>query len=408
MKKVLFTLLAFLFCTFLASARDDLPPPEDREVPPAPVVSNLRADLSGTTVTLSWTPAPDITGDNVILRSDKPISAANFTEAQKIAVVPSGQTSYDDTIEDNKSYYYAILSRDDNGAYYEFFVPTSNSLLIAIAPDKTVPEAPPESFTTFDAITRDDAVIITWDSPTKGRNVLLYRSTASFTGMASLVQAVLVSGFSDSGVPFVDYPVPGVPYFYAILDEATVRSGTVAFTGGQNTNLVPVEIPARFLKIQKSALSAIRPMPLPWLNLENAIPTAPRRFSPRTEKIISALVQGAQPERFTEKTPFIFRSDREAVSGGEEYTLKRILENGFQTKNWTGTVAELEKFLSIRRGNETTARTRFYIGEASYFSGNYDRALKEFLLSRDRYYTQSNEWIQYVLARMISKKNAGV
>ena len=82
MKKVLFTLLTFLFCTFLASARDDLPPPEDREVPPAPVVSNLRADLSGTTVTLSWTPAPDITGDNVILRYHNPILSANFSEAQ--------------------------------------------------------------------------------------------------------------------------------------------------------------------------------------------------------------------------------------------------------------------------------------------------------------------------------------
>jgi hypothetical protein len=406
MKKVLLALPVFLFCAFFASARDDLPPPEDREVPPAPVVSDLRAELSGVTVTLTWTPAPDVSGDNVILRSDKPISAANFTEAQRIATVPSAQTSYQDTIEGGKSYYYAILSRDDTGAYYEFFVPTSNSLLVAVSASGPTVDSSPEVFSAFDAITRDDAVLVTWKSETKGRNVILYRSTAPFTGMESLVQAVLVSAFTDDGSPFVDYPVPGVPYFYAILDEATVRSGTVAFSGGANTNATPVEIAGRYLNIQKPLLSTVRPMPLPWLNPENALPVPARGFSPRTETMIKTLAQKAKPDAVAVKEPFIFRSDREAASGGEDFALKQILETGFTAKDWKGTITSLERFLMIRRGEDTTARTRFYIGEACFFSGDYDRSLKEFLLARDAYYTQSNEWIQYVLDRMVAKGEA--
>ena len=406
MKKALLILPAFLFCAFLASAGDELPPPEDRKVPPAPVVSDLRAELSGSTVTLTWVPAPDVSGDNVILRSDKPISASNFTEAQRIATVSSGQTSFSDTIEGGKSYFYAILSRDDQGAYYEFFVPASNSLLVAVSASGPAVAAAPEAFSIFDAITRDDAVLLTWKSEPKGQNVILYRSTAPFIGLESLVQAVLVSSFTDDGAPFVDYPVPGVPYFYAILDEATVRSGTVAFAGGANTNVTPVEIPGRYLNIKTPLLSSVRPMPLPWLNPNNALPIPARRFSPRTETMIKTLAQKSKPDSIVEKEPYIFRSDREAASGGEDYALKQILESGFTAKDWKGTITSLERFLWIRRGADTTARTRFYIGEASFFSGDYDRALKEFLLARDGYYTQSNEWIQYVLDRMVAKESA--
>jgi len=406
MKKALFAQALFLSCAFLLSARDDLPPPESREVPPAPVVSDLRAEISGNAITLTWVPAPEVSGDNIILRSERPITAANFTAADKIGTVPASETRFTDTIESGKEYYYAILSRDGDGTYYEFFLPASNALLVAVTQNQAVLAVPSVAISAFDAITREDAVILTWKSPSMARNVVIYRSTAPFTGMNSLVQSVIVAGFTDSGAPYVDYPVPGVPYFYAILDESAVRSGTVAFSDGENTNAIPVEIPSMYLKVQKNALPGVRPMPLPWLNPASDIPVPERRFTSSTERMIKTLIAVSRPAEMPDRIPYIFRSDLAASIGGEEDNLKSILETGFASKKWDTTVLELERFLSIRRSPETTARTRFYIGEACFFSGNYDRALLEFLLARDRYYNQSNEWIQYVLAVKVSAKPA--
>ena len=403
MKKSLFA-TSFLFCSAaLTFARDDLPPIEDREVPPAPIVSNLNAEVSGNSVTLSWTQAPDLAGDSAILRSDKPITAANFGESEKIAILPASQTTFTDSIEGGKTYYYAILSRDEGGAYYDFFVPASNSLLVAVSADKSVTADLVARYSSFVAVSRDDSVIVSWEGGIRGKSALMYRSTTPFNGLASLVQAVLVAGFVDEGSPFVDYPVPGVPYHYAIIDEASVRSGTVSFTDGFNTNAAPVEVPARYLAFKKPLLASLRPMPLPWLNPDRSVKAEPKRFTPATERSIGALARRAKAGTTAVKAPFVFRSEREAVSGGEEFALKKIVEAGYGSGDWKGTIESLERFLAIRRGLDTTARTRFYIGEAAYFAGNADRALKEFLLARDRYYTQSNEWIQYVLDSLLDK-----
>jgi hypothetical protein len=406
MKKPLSAAFFLLFSLSLTFARDDLPPIEDREVPAAPIVSNLNAEVSGNSVTLTWTQAPDLAGDSAVLRSDKPITAANFGEAEKIATVPATQTTYTDSIEGGKTYYYAILSLDERGAYYDFFVPASNSLLVAVSADKGETVDQVARYSTFGAVTRDDSVIVSWEGGIRGKNVLIYRSTSPFIGLSSLVQAVLVAGFVDEGAPFIDYPVPGVPYHYAIIDEASVRSGTVSFADGLNTNASPVEVPARYLTFKKPLLASLRPMPLPWLNPDRSVQAEPRRFTPVTERNVDALAARAATGTTTAKAPFVFRSEREAVSGGEEFALKKIVEAGYGSKDWKGTIESLERFLAIRRGLDTTARTRFYIGEAAFFAGNADRALKEFLLARDRYYTQSNEWIQYVLESLLVKDGA--
>ena len=64
------------------------------------------------------------------------------------------------------------------------------------------------------------------DSSRSGKNLVVYRSTRPFTGTDSLVSAILVATIPDDGTPFVDYPVPGVPCYYAVIDEPSLRSGS--------------------------------------------------------------------------------------------------------------------------------------------------------------------------------------
>lgn len=401
MKKVLFADILLCAALALLPAQEQALNPASREVPPPPVVSLLSASCDGTAVTLTWQAAPDIGGESIVLRANRPITGANFTAADRVGSVPATTTTFTDTLPDGRDYFYAILSRDEDGTFYEFFLPASNSLLVAVSRPRTELPSATASFSAFDAMTRNDAVIITWKSSVAGRPLVLYRATSPFTGMNSLVSAIVISGFVDSGTPYVDYPVPGVPYYYAVLDEETIRSGDVLFTAGTNTNLVPVEIPANYARVQKTGLPVLRPMPLPFLNPSSAVDIPAHTFSPGTERIIARLV-GPAPAGFAvpERRAYLFPDETSPEAGGENYTLKKVLDSGFAAKDWPKAISELGQFLAIRRTGAATARAHFYTGEAYYFSGKYREALLEFLLAQDLYYNQSREWIQYSMLKI--------
>ena len=376
--------------------------PEDRNVPPPPVISELRADLDGNSVVLSWKAAPDVKGESIILRYGSPITAANYLSTEKRGVVPHDVTTFTDTIEDGQSYYYAVLSREDNGTVYDFFLPASNSMLLGVSSAEPAGPEGISEITGLDPMVRNDAVILTWQNPRKGRNLVLYRSANPFTGMTSLAQAVVISNFADSGAPFVDYPVPGVPCFYALLDELAIRSGNATFVPGGNTNRVPVEVPAAYAKYQKGGLPSVRPMPLPWLNPSRAAQQPEWRFAKETESMIRKLALPAGKERTIAHEPYVFLADIKSTGSGEEYALKTIIESQFIGERWEKAADDLGKFLSIRRTPKTTARARFYLGQAHFFSGNYQQALLEFLLAQNQYYSLSREWIQYTMERLES------
>lgn len=401
MKRVFFLkVLVILSCSVLFAQEETLTP-TDRDVPPAPVVSGLSASIEGSIVTLSWIKAPTIEGESIILRSNRPITANNYAAAEKRTTLPFSVTTYTDTLTDTQDYYYAVLSRDANGTLYEFFLPVSNSMLVPVSTPKQEIETEAVAFSNFDTITRNDAVIVTWKSSVQGKNLVLYRSTSPFTNMASLVQAIVVSSFSDMGMPYVDYPVPGVPYYYSIIDEGAISSGNTNFIAGVNTNRIPVEISSIFAYMQRTKLPNIRPMPLPFLNPSRDSPIVGWQFSTGTEKMIRTLTSSTVAKQETERSPYMFLSDIESTSGGEEYSLKKILETSFSAKSWPDSIRLLSQFLTIRRTPQTTSRTHFYLGEAYYFTGNYRKALLEFLLAEDLYYNQSREWIQYVLEKMV-------
>ena len=401
MKKRFFLLIQLLAGISLLFAQENVQIRTNPSVPPAPAVSELAASVAGNEVTLSWTSAPGIDGENIIFRANKPITAANYYTADKRGTIPYTDTTFTDTLEDAQDYYYAVLSRDSRGSLYEIFLPVSNSLLVAVSAESEKIPVEEAVFASFDTIVRNDAVIINWKSSKRDKNVVIYRSTSPFAGMTSLLQAIVVSSFPDTGTPYVDYPVPGVPYYYSILDEDAIRTGTVEFRPGENTNIIPVEIPSTFAKIQRAAIPGLRPMPLPFLNPLQTMYLPLQNFSPQTEKMISSLETISISRDQTIRNPYIFLSDIKSEAGGEEYSLRQILETSFMTRSWEQTIDELNRFLNIRRTSSTTARAHFYLGEAYFFIGDYRKALLEFLMAQDQYFNQSREWIQYVLERMV-------
>lgn len=389
-----------LVCAVSLSAQENSAFIEHSQIPPAPVVSSLTANIEELSVTLSWVHAPVESLGYEIFRSENPITASSFASTTKIGSVDAQTTQYSETIEKGKTFYYAVLARAPDYSLYEFFIPSTNSLLVGITSGDTIVEPAPVEFQSFDIMVRNDAVILAWSANSRDKNLILYRSTTTFTNINSLAQAIVLSTFIDTGTPFVDYPVPGVPYYYAIVDENAVRSGTVSFAPDKNTNRVPVEVSPLFSRIQKSKLPSLRPMPLPWLNPSHQVSSDRFTFSRRTESIILQLASLAKSTPSMIRRSVILDDDAASTAGGEEYALRQIISKNIPSNNWIQAENELFDFLSLRRTPKTTARTRFYLGQAYYFQGKHNKALLEFLLAQDYYYSQSQEWIQYVLAAL--------
>jgi len=376
---------------------------ENRTVPPPPVVQSLSAQVIGASVTLTWLPAPMVEGNYIILRGTEPITSENRSTALELASIPITEKSWNGTLPDERDYFFAVATQEPNGFEYSFFLPFSNALILPVRADTVPATSEPLRFTSFNAKTREDAVILTWTVSGGGRNLILYRSTTPFRGLDSLLTALVVSTFTDDGTPYVDYPVPGVPYYYAIIDDDTLRTGTARFQHGINTISVPVEVSASYAVQYKGFMPAIRPIPLPLLNPNHEFHHGNVLFSSDTEAIIRALSLERPIQIPKVREPYIFLSDVNSDTRGEEFVLRQVLAETFRQKKWEETITALERFLTIRRSPRTKARTHFYLGQAYNFTGRYHEALKEFLLSQDEYYAQSREWIQYILRRIISK-----
>lgn len=264
----------------------------------------------------------------------------------------------------------------------------------------------PVYFTDFSVFVREKAVVITWKASEKNRTVILYRSTKSFSSFISLTDAIPIADITDMGLPYIDYPPAGIPYYYAVAEEHQISSGNVQFIDGKNTAGVPAEVLYSGNNADAdTALFESRPIPLPFLNLAKADKKRVLFFSSQTENIINALTVGKRDYKEFVLSPvkrehYIFSDDKKTPEGGETMELQRILKEYFLPHRWQQCEKELADFLLIKRTSRVTARALFYIGEALFFQNKYETALLKFLTAQDMYPMQSAEWAQYCLAEL--------
>lgn len=259
------------------------------------------------------------------------------------------------------------------------------------------------NITEFEALIRNDAVILTWKGSLNSENLLLYRSTSPFLDIKSLSQAVIVSTKFDSTLLFVDYPIPGIPYYYAIIDETSLSHATIKFEAGINTNRVPVEISHLYSNVPKQKTTYQRPIPLPWLNPQNKQQEKSYKFSETTEDTLKKYTRNVTNKQRRIKKFVILPDDLDTTFGGEYLLLRNILNSSIKNKEWNKAIQELNDFLKLRRTQDSIARAHFYLGQCYYFQSEPEKALLEFLLAQDTYYDKSQEWIQYTLSNLANK-----
>jgi hypothetical protein len=356
---------------------------------------------------------------------------SRITQDIRPVEIPYGVRSFVDEIEGNQgtTIYYFVVSSDERGHLYDIPIIFSNTISIQIGaggaisqtfvpepavdvrhdiastmrgpppapvPPAGTPAAAPEGISSLEAVVQGERVVITFN-PGTNRNITLYRRIRPISYTADLLGAVIVQTRISS--PFIDHPVPGIPYFYALVSEDDLVRGTVVIAPGLNATMAPVQVP---LEPGGSDLREIRAMPLPGISVWAAIPgmnafteiPPPMELSPQTLRALEDIP--ARPQGVTAiRNPRMFSRDMGTANvWSEEFALASIVQGSFAARNWEAASRELTAFLALPRSPEVTARARFYLGQCWYFLRRPREGLFEFLAIQDRHPVEAMEWIQ--------------
>jgi hypothetical protein len=268
-----------------------------------PFVSRLQGEIKNNLLRLSWIDSPSVRGPVFIYRSIVPVEEISPASRGRPVEVPYGAESYIDEIEGQGTLYYFVVASDEWGQKYELPIPFGNNIRIEVseqglamfppaqppAPVRPqapaqVPAPPPSAEETavrgITASVEGDRVIITFRGGEEKRPVL-YRSVRPLKETRDLLNAVIVQPGVAS--PFTDYPVPGIPYYYAVIPEADITGGTLRIIPGLNATTQSAEVAAG----RRAGLRepGIRALPLPQISLQTAAPgmNAFSETPPRTE-----------------------------------------------------------------------------------------------------------------------------
>ncbi len=382
----------------------------------APYVSRIRIGQRGPVVVLTWEDSEDSSGKALVYRLSEPITKESFSRSVVVGSLDSSLGKFEDSPEKPGEYYYAVLLINPSGNPYEIFVPFKNTTAVGIEPDIPLKSAQTASEETkisqvnsISARVDADAVVIRLSVPQVGHRLILYRGAEPILDSAGILGASIVTIFEDSIQELKDYPVPGIDYYYAIIDEVQLRGGSVKLSPGENTTAQPVKIAAGTYRIGLPDVSPLsRTLPLPYLVLSSSIGSGERMGSPirigesaligtETEKAIDRILGGLAVQEEFLPLPTVLDQELKDPVSGEDYTLIMIVRETIQTQKWKEAIAQIEKFLSLHRSPETEVRSRFYLGQAYAMTGMYRNALFSFLIAQDDYYAQAKPWIEFCL-----------
>jgi hypothetical protein len=386
----------------------------------ATYVSQIKAETRNNLVRISWVDSPDARGPVYIYRSARPFSGSVPPNIRPI-VVRYGIQYYIDEVEDMNSLFYFVAASDLSGQRYETIIHQINSISVNLAKPVAAPEQldteqagteqieiekPLSVFEQFQVVTdiwtrRDEnRVIITYTSVSPGKNAVLFRSAYPISQPNDLINASIVR----SGIfsPFVDVPVPGISWYYAIIYEDDILTGNIRIRPGVNATVSAVVI-----HDDNAAENFMRPMPLPVLTLNNYVSGGFLADVVKEKPLSLASVNLLKLTQKNEKPPLelkwprVFTMDLAEPQTGEESALYQILEDHFKQFEWEAARNNLQDYLTLPRTKEIETRAHFYLGQTQYFIGNYSEALWEFLSFRSINPDEANTWIDAVLAAMV-------
>ena len=387
---------------------------EARSEVSASFVSRLKAQAGQASITLSWRPVPGFEGSYRIYRHTREIDEASFPAAVQVAAVGPGVASYEDLPPGREAYFYAVLL--DDGKLSPAFIPFRNKTATPAQIANVAPE--PDLAARISGLTAEvveDAIRLRFQSSRGDRELLLFRSLYPMRSGEDLLAASSPVALDPGTRGYEDSPIPGLDYYYALIDAGLFKIGKPELAEGENSTTRPVQVPmgAGRVGLPPAAAAAARmpagvarSAPLPYLALDDAMgmPATPlpaaRPISPATRRAVEAVLAEAPPRAARMLPVQALSEDLGAGGESEGFGLGLLLADHLLKGDLTGAEKGLLAFLAVRRSEAAEARAHFYLGQVYYLQGKLERSVLELLLARQLYYAAVEPWLDACLLRL--------
>ncbi len=380
-----------------------------------PFVSRIKIESLKNSVKISWKDTADVEGNCIIYRHTNIINEQNLSEAVKVARIPQGVEFYEDFPPyTHTNYYYAVFMEDKDSLLHEVFIPFRNiSSKPSYITEKTKDDTP-ALITGIKAWAGKESVELSFKCSKPSSELFIYRNTEPIEDQDDILNANLIATLPGSKTSFTDYPVPGIGYYYGIIDSNLIKTGSYIFKAGENITIVPVELELTSTdRIGLPEKPSSRPKPLPYLSISrgyqsgrqlssSVIYTIPdlKDVSSETEKSIAAILKNTKPVALHPLEPVILKQDKSPEAGSERAMLTEILNTDFITGNFESAMVKLQEYQKIKRNRELEASVHFYLGQIYYFLGEYNNSFTEFLFAEEYFYMASRPWIENLFRKL--------
>lgn len=379
-----------------------------------PFVSRIKVEAGQSSIKIHWKDSTDVSGNCLIYRHTQEINSENFNDAVKIASVPQGIEYYEDFPPYVKTdYFYGIFMEDENSLIHEIFIPLRNLTIVSSEITEKTKDNTPALITFIKAWESTDSIELSFKCSKPSAELFIYRNTEPIEDQNDILKANLIATLSGRENSYTDYPVPGIGYYYGIIDSNLIKTGNYNFKAGENVTIVPVELQLKSVeRVGLPEMPDSRPKPLPYLSISRAYQTG-RQLSPsimdiippkkeisiETEKAINGLTlltahnTTTETETGSTRKPIILNQNKLPSPGSEQAMLTEILNSDFINGNYETAMIKLLDFQKIKRDKEIEASVHFYLGQIYYFLEDYNKSFKEFLFAEDYLYSYTREWI---------------
>jgi hypothetical protein len=233
--------------------------------------------------------------------------------------------------------------------------------------------------------------------------------------MDALANATRVGEVTSGDAPVLDYPVPGISYFYGVFPADALAEGDPRFEPGVTVTADEVRIPLTTTRVTLPPFEGgpRSRNPLPFLRItreldgaEEELPQNPasvRPAVPLDEETAAAVarVTEALPEGDSERPePRVLPVDRSTAEKGPASALSTVATGAFAERRFEEAERLLENLLSTPLPPDVKARSHFYLAQSYYFTGRLRPAFLEFLLARDEYYLETRPFIDRILSEL--------
>ncbi len=373
-------------------------------------VSKLASVAEEYLIRLSWIDSPENVKKYIVYRHTFEINNNNFKDAQLIGEVNTGNEYFIDYPETPGKYYYAVLALDSENKPYNLFIPYKNITSIpANILSVSSPDALATVITDIATVSTENTVELSFKSSKADRYLIIYRSTHPIVKYKYLVQASLIATIPSSNVNYIDHPIPGISYYYAVMDSELAKSGRYLFNPGRNLTEYSVIVDQGVSSLEIESRGTLRNQPLPYLELNSSIDTGKTLLNNSSElpvkynltfestTAVNNILKNIYTNEKIELKPVILSQDIAISENSEEYQLKRILESDFKNQNWSIAYDLISNLLRVQHSENIELKAHFYRGQILFFQNKYKKSFMEFILTGKDLKKETEPWINELL-----------